>query len=234
MSEPAIHIVLIEDEKQIRRFLKMTLEAEGLRVHEAETGKQGLDEVRAHQPDMIILDLGLPDMDGIEVIRQLRSWTRLPILVLSARSEEAQKVNALDAGADDYLTKPFGAPELMARIRAHLRKREHGGSVAMESVFHFGEVTIDFLHRRVTRQDQVVHLTPIEYRLLTTLVRNAGKVLTHTQLLREVWGPGHAERSHYLRIYMGHLRQKLESDPARPSHIFTETGVGYRLVLHNF
>ena len=234
MSEPAIHIVLIEDEKQIRRFLRMTLEAEGLRVHEAETGKQGLNEVRAHQPDMVILDLGLSDMDGIEVIRQLRSWTRLPILVLSARSEEAQKVNALDAGADDYLTKPFGAPELMARIRAHLRKREHGGSVAIESVFRFGEVTIDFLHRRVTRQDQVVHLTPIEYRLLTTLVRNAGKVLTHTQLLREVWGPGHAERSHYLRIYMGHLRQKLESDPARPSHIFTETGVGYRLVLHNF
>lgn len=230
MSEPAIHVVLIEDEKHIRRFLRMTLEADGMRVYETETGKQGLAIVRTHEPDMVVLDLGLPDMDGIEVIRQLRTWTMIPILVLSARSEEGQKVEALDAGADDYLTKPFGTHELMARIRAHLRKRNKGSIDAIESVFCFGDVSVDFVQRRVTRQNQTVHLTPIEYRLLATLAHNAGKVLTHTQLLREVWGPGHAERSHYLRIYMGHLRQKLENDPARPSHIFTETGVGYRLV----
>lgn len=230
MNESAAHIVVIEDEKQIRRFLRMTLEAEGLRVSEAETARQGMTEISAHQPDLIILDLGLPDCDGIEVIRQLRTWTTLPILVLSARGDETQKVNALDSGADDYLTKPFGNAELLARIRVHLRKRASGGAQATAPVFHFGEVTVDFLQRRVTHNGQEVHLTPIEYRLLATLVRNAGKMLTHAQLLREVWGPGHSERSHYLRIYMGHLRQKLESDPARPKHILTETGIGYRLV----
>ncbi len=230
MSQSPIHIVLIEDEKQIRRFLRMTLEAEGLCVSEAETGTQGLMEVGARRPDLVILDLGLPDMDGVEVIRQLRTWSTFPILVLSARSEETQKVSALDAGADDYLTKPFGSSELMARIRVHLRKRSSDTSETSTPLFHFGEVTVDFLHRRVTRKDEIVHLTPIEYKLLAALIRNAGKVLTHTQLLREVWGTGHAERSHYLRIYMGHLRQKLEADPARPAHIMTETGVGYRLV----
>ncbi len=230
MNQPSIRIVLIEDEKQIRRFLRMTLEAEGLSVSEAVTGKQGLMEVGARRPDLIILDLGLPDMDGIEVIRQLRTWSALPILVLSARSEEAQKVCALDAGADDYLTKPFGSPELMARIRVHLRKRSNDASETSTPLFHFGNITVDFLHRRVTRNDVVVHLTPIEYKLLAVLIRNAGKVQTHTQLLREVWGTGHAEHSHYLRIYMGHLRQKLEVDPARPVHIMTETGIGYRLV----
>ncbi|MEN3363857.1 MAG: two-component system, OmpR family, operon response regulator KdpE [Burkholderiales bacterium] len=231
MSEPEIRIVIVEDEKQIRRFLRMTLEAEGMRVSEAGTAGQGVAEIRAHQPDLVILDLGLPDCDGIEVIRQLRTWTTLPILVLSARGEETQKVNALDSGADDYLTKPFGNAELLARIRVHLRRRANGGAQAAEPVFHFGgEVVVDLLQRRVTRSGQEVHLTPIEYRLLATLVRSAGKMLTHAQLLREVWGPGHSERSHYLRIYMGHLRQKLESDPARPRHILTETGVGYRLV----
>ena len=230
MNESATHILLIEDEKQIRRFLRMTLEAAGLRVVEAETGRQGLESVGLRQPDMVVLDLGLPDMDGIQVIRHLRAWTTFPILVLSARSEEMQKVHALDAGADDYLTKPFGAPELMARIRAHLRKRAPQGNNAIEPVFRFGDIAIDFLHRRVVRDGELVHLTPIEYRLLVTLVRNPGKVLTHAQLLRDVWGPGHSERSHYLRIYMGHLRQKLERDPARPAHIVTETGVGYRLV----
>lgn len=231
MIQLPIRVVLIEDEKQIRRFLRMTLEAEGIAVSEAETGRQGLAEVGDRRPDLVILDLGLPDIDGVDMISQLRTWTSVPILVLSARSEETQKVHALDAGADDYLTKPFGSSELLARIRVHLRKRTNGVPEAGMPVFQFGDVGIDFLHRRVTRTDEVVHLTPIEYKLLTALVRNAGKVLTHTQLLREVWGTGHAERSHYLRIYMGHLRQKLEVDPARPAHIMTETGVGYRLVI---
>lgn len=231
MNETTPNIVLVEDEKQIRRFLRTALEAASICVIEAETGKHGLVEIGARKPDMVILDLGLPDMDGVDIIRQLRTWTNLPILVLSARSEEEQKVRALDAGADDYLTKPFGSSELMARIRAHLRKRDYGGRSTEEPVVQFGDVTVDFMQRRVTRNGEAVHLTPIEYRLLSVLVRNAGKVLTHTQLLREVWGPGHAERSHYLRIYMGHLRQKLENDPARPEHIFTETGVGYRLLM---
>lgn len=230
MKNTQAHIVLIEDEKQIRRFLRMTLEAEGIRIHEADTGKQGLADIGTYQPDLVILDLGLPDMDGVEVIRQLRTWSSVPILVLSARSEEMQKVSALDAGADDYLTKPFGIPEMMARIRVHLRRSTSEAADAVAPVFSFGDVTVDFLQRKVTHKEQLVHLTPIEYKLLAALIRNAGKVLTHTQLLRDVWGPGNAENSHYLRIYMGHLRQKLENDPARPVHIFTETGVGYRLV----
>lgn len=228
MNERPLHVVLIEDDKQIRRFLYMTLESEGMRVHEAETGKQGLNQVKSQDPDLVILDLGLPDMDGIKVIEQLRTWASMPILILSARSEETQKVAALDAGADDYLTKPFGSSELLARIRAHLRKKANRITDLPHSQFIFGDVTVDFSLRRVTRNNDTVHLTPIEYRLLVTLIQNAGKVLTHAQLLREVWGPGHAERSHYLRIYMGHLRQKLEHDPARPSFIRTETGVGYR------
>lgn len=230
MNEPPIRVVVIEDEKQIRRFLRMTLEAEGMCVSEAETGTQGLMEIGSRSPDLIILDLGLPDMDGVDIIRNLRTWTALPVLVLSARSEEAQKVSALDAGADDYLTKPFGTSELMARIRAHLRKRAVDAGGTPTPLFQFGEVTVDFLHRLVTKNGEAVHLTPIEFKLLAALVRNAGRVLTHKQLLREAWGSGHAERSHYLRIYMGHLRQKLEADPARPVHITTETGVGYRLV----
>jgi two-component system KDP operon response regulator KdpE len=229
MKESEGHIVLVEDDKQIRRFLRMTLESEGMRVTEAETAKQGLTEVIARHPDLVILDLGLPDMDGIEVIRQLRSWSTVPILILSARSEEVQKVKALDSGADDYLTKPFGVPEMMARIRVHLR-RQSLTSEAASSVFSFGDVTVDFIHRHITRNGHPVHLTPIEFKLLSALIRHAGKVLTHSQLLREVWGPGHAEHGHYLRVYMGHLRQKLEDDPARPSYILTETGVGYRLV----
>lgn len=229
MKAPEGHIVLIEDEKQIRRFLRMTLEAEGIQVTEAETGKQGLTEINTRQPDLVMLDLGLPDMDGVEVIKQLRSWSSIPILILSARSEEAQKVKALDSGADDYLTKPFGVPEMMARIRVHLR-RHASPSASATSTFSFGDVTVDFMQRHITRKGQSVRLTPIEYKLLSALIRQAGKVVTHSQLLREVWGPGHAEHGHYVRIYMGHLRQKLEDDPARPAHIFTETGVGYRLV----
>ncbi|OWW19584.1 response regulator [Noviherbaspirillum denitrificans] len=228
MNAP-VRIVVIEDEKAIRRFLRMTLEAEGIVVAEAETGREGLAEIGMRRPDLVILDLGLPDMDGVELIRQLRAWTPLPVLVLSARSDEAQKVDALDAGADDYLTKPFGSSELMARIRAQLRRRGADDGEA-DAVFRFGTIVVDFPARTVTRDGAPVHLTPIEYKLLAVLVRNAGKVLTHTQLLREAWGAGSAERSHYLRIYMGHLRQKLETDPARPVHILTETGVGYRLV----
>jgi two-component system KDP operon response regulator KdpE len=228
MPLPLIHILLIEDETQIRRFLRMTLEAEGISVTEAASGEQGLLAARQCRPDLVILDLGLPDLDGVDVIGQLRAWTATPILVLSARSAEAQKVRALDAGADDYLTKPFGNSELMARIRVHLRRR---ASVPEASAlpFEFGDVCVDFTQRQVSRAGQPVHLTPIEFTLLEAMVRNAGKVLTHTYLLREVWGTGHAERGHYLRIYMGHLRQKLEHDPARPAHIVTETGVGYRL-----
>lgn len=232
MSDRPLHVVLIEDDKQIRRFLCMTLESEGMRVIETETGKQGLTRIKEHDPDLVILDLGLPDMDGIKVIEQLRTWAKMPILILSARSDESQKVAALDAGADDYLTKPFGSSELLARIRAHLRKQSGRVIGPAASQFRFGKILVDFALRRVTRNDEKVHLTPIEYRLLVILIANTGKVLTHTQLLREVWGPGHAERSHYLRIYMGHLRQKLEDNPARPAYIITETGVGYRFMAN--
>lgn len=226
-SVEAPHVLLIEDERQIRRFLRLTLEAEHMRVSEVETGREGLTQAR-RLPDLVLLDLGLPDMDGVDVVRQLRDWSTVPVIVLSARSAEGQKVEALDAGADDYLTKPFGSAELLARIRAHLRKRV---AVADVPVLAFGGVVLDLGQRTVMRDGQMVHLTPIEFRLLATLARHAGRVLTHTQLLREVWGPGHAERSHYLRVYMGHLRQKIEVDPARPVHIITETGVGYRLLV---
>lgn len=222
-------IVVIEDDKQIQRFLRTALEAEGMSVFEAATGRQGLTEAGTRKPDLLIVDLGLPDMDGSEVIRSVRAWSTLPIIVLSARTQENEKVLALDAGADDYLTKPFGMDELMARIRAHLRRqnRVQGG---VEQQFHFGDMCIDFARRSVTKGGLPIHLTPIEYRLLGVLARNVGKVMTHRHLLREVWGPSHAESSHYLRIYMGHLRQKLEDDPAQPKHLITETGIGYRLI----
>jgi len=229
MSEPTVTVVLIEDEKQIRRFVRVSLEAEGIAVHEAPTGKQGLVEAATRKPDLVIVDLGLPDTDGIDVIRELRSWTELPVIVLSARTQEEEKVAALDAGADDYLTKPFGVSELMARIRAHLRRRNQAAASESPQVA-FGAVIVDLALRQVTRDGALVHLTPIEYRLLATLVRHAGRVLTHRQLLREVWGKSHVESHHYLRIYMAHLRQKLERDAAQPEHIVTETGVGYRLV----
>lgn len=229
MTEPSVTVVLIEDEKQIRRFVRTSLETVGMVVHDAETGKQGLIEAATRKPDLVIVDLGLPDTDGLDVIRDLRGWTDMPVIVLSARTREDEKVAALDAGADDYLTKPFGVSELLARIRAHLRRRNHGG--ASESpLVRFGEVEVDLGLRRVSRDGVPVHLTPIEYRLLAALVRHAGRVLTHRQLLRDVWGPSHVESSHYLRIYMAHLRQKLERDPTQPEHIVTETGVGYRLV----
>lgn len=223
----AAKILLIEDENQIRRFVRMALEGEGFVVFEADSGQRGLIETSTRQPDLVILDLGLPDGDGKDVIVQIRSWSDVPLLVLSAREQEEQKVAALNAGADDYLGKPFGIPELLARVRAHLRRRL--ATEPASAVVVFGNVAVDLARRTVARDGQEVHLTPIEYRLLQTLIRARGKVVTHQHLLHEVWGPNYSERSHYLRTYMGHLRQKLEADPARPAFLLTELGVGYRL-----
>ncbi|SDP68945.1 two-component system, OmpR family, KDP operon response regulator KdpE [Rhodoferax sp. OV413] len=225
--------VIIEDEPHIRRFVRSALEAEGWQVFESATAKQGLTEAGTRKPDMLVLDLGLPDGDGLEVIRDVRGWSAVPIIVLSARSDEADKIAALDAGADDYLTKPFGVGELLARVRANLRRPRAAaadGVVEADPVFRFGAVEVDRAARLVRRDGAEVHLTPIEYRLLAVLISNAGRVLTHRQLLREVWGPAHTQQSHYLRIYMGHLRQKLEADPTQPAHLLTETAVGYRLL----
>ncbi|MCY1171998.1 MULTISPECIES: two-component system response regulator KdpE [Polaromonas] len=234
---PSPIVVVIEDEPQIRRFVRSALEAEGWQVHEADTAKKGLTEAGTRKPDLLVLDLGLPDGDGLDVIRDVRGWSGVPIIVLSARSDEADKIAALDAGADDYLTKPFGVGELLARVRANLRRPravtgDHASPEESDPVFRFGEVEVDRQARLVRRGGAEVHLTPIEYRLLSVLMANAGRVLTHRQLLREVWGPSHAEQSHYLRIYMGHLRQKLETDPAQPQHLLTETAVGYRLLTN--
>ncbi|BEV73437.1 MULTISPECIES: two-component system response regulator KdpE [unclassified Paludibacterium] len=228
MSELPISIVMIEDEKAIRHFLVAALENEGMRVFEAESGKKGLIEVETRKPDLVILDLGLPDLDGVEVIQRLRQWSQVPILVLSARTQEAQKVAALDAGAEDYLTKPFGVAECLARVRVLLRRRVRDSASASQ-VFEFGDVRVDPVRRLVYKAGTEVRLTPVEYRLLSVLIRDAGKVLTHRELLREVWGPSYSESNQYLRVYMGHLRQKLEDNPAMPRHILTETGVGYRL-----
>ena len=233
MSSPTV--VVIEDEPQIRRFVRSALEAEGWQVHEADTAQKGLIEAGTRKPDLLVLDLGLPDGDGLDVIRDVRGWSGVPIIVLSARSDELDKIAALDAGADDYLTKPFGTGELLARVRANLRRPRNaaadGASVEEDSVFRFGDVEVDRTARITRRLGHEVHLTPIEYRLLSVLMANAGRVLTHRQLLKEVWGPSHAEQSHYLRIYMGHLRQKLVVDPAQPRHLLTETAVGYRLLV---
>jgi two-component system KDP operon response regulator KdpE len=229
MSAPNPVAVIVEDEPQIRRFVRAALEAEHWHVFEAGTLKQGLTEAGARRPDLVILDLGLPDGDGVDYLHDLRAWSEVPVIVLSARTDEGGKIAALDAGADDYLTKPFGVGELMARVRVALRRRQKASEPG-SSVFGFGQVVVDFTTRRVLCDGMPVHLTPIEYRLLGVLIANAGRVLTHRALLREVWGPSHSERTHYLRVYMGQLRQKLEADPARPLHIQTETGVGYRLV----
>jgi two-component system KDP operon response regulator KdpE len=202
------------------------LEAEGYRVHEADTLARGLIEAGTRKPDVIVLDLGLPDGDGVTLVRDVRGWSSVPIIVLSARIDESDKVTALDAGADDYLVKPFGVAELLARVRASLRRRAQGAGES--PIVHFGEVSVDLTKRRVTQDGADVHLTQIEFRLLATLLAHPGKVLTHRQLLRDVWGPSHVEHNHYLRIYMGHLRQKLEADPAQPRYLLTETGVGYR------
>jgi two-component system, OmpR family, KDP operon response regulator KdpE len=220
-------VLVVEDDREIRRFVRAALESEGYRVSESETVARGVIDAGTRKPDVAILDLGLPDGDGSEFIRAVRAFSALPILVLSARTEEAAKVAALDAGADDYLTKPFGIAELTARLRAMLRR----GARASDNespVVTFGDVAVDLANRSVTRDGASVHLTPVEFRLLAQLVAHPGKVLTHRMLLREVWGPSHVDHSHYLRIYMAHLRQKLEPDPARPRHLLTETGVGYR------
>ena len=221
-------IILIEDEKQIRRFVKTSLEAEGYQVFEAETGKQGVIETATRKPDLVILDLGLPDMDGIEVIGKIREWSGLPVIILSARSEESEKIDALDAGADDYLTKPFGSGELLARIRVALR-RQMLSPQGLGSVYAIDGLSIDLAGHRVLLGETEIHLTPIEFRLLSTLAKHAGKVLTHRFLLKEVWGPSHVDDAHYLRIYMGQLRHKLEKEPANPRFLLTEIGVGYRL-----
>jgi two-component system, OmpR family, KDP operon response regulator KdpE len=229
MSEPLPVALLIEDERQIRRFVRTALEAEGWNVFETDTLRQGLTDAGTRHPDLVILDLGLPDGDGMDFLRELRGWSKVPVIVLSARVGEQDKIEALDTGADDYLTKPFGVGELLARVRAASRRRNDVGG-ALGTIFEFGDVKIDLSLRTVQKRGTAVHLTPIEYRLLTLLVTNSGKVLTHRQILREVWGPSHSEDGHYVRVYMGHLRQKLEDDPTQPKHILTETAVGYRLV----
>jgi two-component system, OmpR family, KDP operon response regulator KdpE len=228
MADSQPTAILIEDERQIRRFVRTALEAEGWNVIETETVRQGLSDAGTRKPELIILDLGLPDGDGMEFLRDLRGWSRVPVIVLSARVGEQDKIDALDAGADDYLSKPFSVGELLARVRASRRRQNEGA--APGAVFEFGDVKVDLSHRTVHKRGTQVHLTPTEYRLLTLLVANSGKVLTHRQILREVWGPSHAEDGHYVRVYMGHLRQKLEDEPAQPKHILTETAVGYRLV----
>ena len=221
-------VLLIEDEPQIRRFLRAALVAKGYRLIESDTGEDGLLQAATRQPDLVIVDLGLPDLDGVDVIKKLREWALMPIIVLSARGQERDKITALDAGADDYVSKPFGVGELLARMRVALRhvasEREPD-----EPTFTVGDLKVDLAHRKVFTGDKEVHLTPIEYKLLTTLVRYAGKVLTHRQLLKEVWGPPYADQAHYLRVYMAQLRRKLEADPARPRYFLTEPGVGYRL-----
>jgi len=220
-------VLIIEDEKQIRRFVRVAVEEEGCQVAEAEAMAQGLLEAGVWQPDLLILDLGLPDGNGIDLIRDLRGWSDIPVLILSARSQENDKIDALDSGADDYLTKPFSVGELRARVRALLRRRSRSPDSA-SPIIEFGQVSVDLSRRLVMRDGADVHLTPIEYRLLTVLVGHSGKVLTQRNLLREIWGPSYVESSHYLRVYVGHLRQKLESDPTQPKHFLTETGVGYR------
>ncbi|CAN5369006.1 two-component system response regulator KdpE [soil metagenome] len=220
-------ILVVEDEPQIRRFVRSALEAQGWSVVEAGTVRDAVARAEAEPPDLVILDLGLPDGDGVDFLHRLRGWSPVPVIVLSARTDEADKVTALDAGADDYLTKPFSVAEMAARVRAGLRRgRREAAPIALS----FGDIRVDLAARRVFKAEQPVHLTPIEYRLLQALIANIGRVMTHRHLLREVWGPNHSEHTHYLRIYMAQLRQKLERDPARPRHFVTETGIGYRLL----
>jgi two-component system, OmpR family, KDP operon response regulator KdpE len=220
-------VVLIEDDREIRHWLRVVLEAEGYRLFFAETGEYGLAETASRQPDIVLLDLGLPDLEGVDVIRRIRDWSKVPILVISARGQEQDKVDALDAGADDYVSKPFGTKELLARMRVALR---HASQDGVESaVYESGKLRVDLAARLVYLDGKEVHLTPNEYKLLIALVRHAGKVLTHRYLLKEVWGPNFVEHTNYLRVHMSQLRRKIEAEPARPRYILTETGVGYRL-----
>ncbi|MEW6037651.1 MAG: response regulator [Pseudomonadota bacterium] len=229
MPGPNPVVVVVEDDPQMRRFLRASLRSHGFQVFEADTGSRGVIEAGLRKPEVVILDLGLPDMDGVDVVTALREWTRVPIIVLSARSTEEHKIEALDAGADDYLTKPFGIGELIARIRVALRRSAAGAESQSGEVLSGGGLKVDLLRRTVFVGGREVRLTPTEYRLLAVLARHAGRVLTHRQLLVEVWGPSHVGDSHYLRIYMSQLRQKLETDPAKPEYLITESGVGYRL-----
>jgi len=223
-------ILIVEDEADIRRFVRMALEKEGMSVFETATAEDARLNAGSRKPDLMIVDLGLPDGDGKMLIRDVRSWISAPIIVLSARDRETEKVEALDAGADDYLVKPFGVPELLARVRAQLRRTSAVSDGARAAALvRFGQVAINLATHEVTRDGKAVHLTPNEFRLLTALIRGHGKVLTHRQLLLDVWGPGYAERAHYIRIYMAQLRQKLEDDPSQPVHLITELQVGYRL-----
>jgi two-component system KDP operon response regulator KdpE len=228
-TAPAPLVLLIEDEPQMRRFLRAALADPDYRLVEAATAKEGIAQAAGRNPDVILLDLGLPDKDGLQLTRELREWTATPIIVLSARGREQDKVAALDVGADDYLTKPFGVDELLARIRVALRHASHPPGTPTEPVFEAGELRVDLAARRVTRGGTEVHLTPTEYKLLTVLIKHAGKVITHRQLLKEVWGVNYINQAHYVRVYVGQLRQKLEADPARPRLLQTEPGVGYRL-----
>ncbi|GAB2537877.1 MAG: response regulator [Sphingomonadaceae bacterium] len=229
-EKPAGHsILVVEDEAAIRRFVRLALGAEGHTVHEADSVARGLIEAGTRRPDLVVLDLGLPDGDGIEVIRGLRSWSTVPVIVLSARSQEADKIAALDAGADDYLVKPFGAGELMARVRAQLR-RHYQQTPGGDPLIAFGDVRIDLARRTAERAGQPLHLTPIEYKLLTHLASQPDRVITHQQLLKAVWGPGHADDTHYVRVHMANLRKKVEDNPAMPRHLRTEAGIGYRFV----
>ena len=223
-------ILLVEDDANIRRFVRAALQDEGFEVHEADTCKRALIEAATRQPDLAIVDLGLPDDDGKIFIAQVRGWSALPIVVLSAREREEEKVAALDAGADDYLVKPFGVPELLARVRAQLRRRAQAGAISGSNTVAFGEISVDLASHEVRRRGDIVHLTPIEFCLLAALIRGHGRVLTHRQLLHDVWGPGYVDRVHYLRVHMANLRHKLEDDPTRPEHLVTELQVGYRLV----
>lgn len=227
MSDPVPVILVIEDEAQMRRFLRASLTSNGYQVIESDTAADGIAQAAARTPDLVLLDLGLPDLDGLAVTQRLREWAKTPIIVISARGREEDKIQALDAGADDYLTKPFGVGELLARIRVALRNAARGelGS----SQFAVGPLKVDLARRQVLVSEKEVHLTPIEYKLLATLVKYAGRVVTHRQLLREVWGPKSADQTQYLRVYMGQLRHKLEENPSRPQFLTTEPGVGYRL-----
>ena len=222
-------ILLIEDEPQMRRFLRITLQGHGYRLVEAWTGEEGQREATTRNPDIVLLDLGLPDMDGIEVTKKFREWSKVPIIVISAREQEEDKIKALDAGADDYLTKPFGAGELLARMRVALRHRVMLQSDREDTEFTLGDLRVNLAKRRVFVKDEEIHLTPIEYRLLTVLINNAGNVVTHTHLLKEVWGPPYTGQTEYLRVYMAQLRRKLEEDPAQPKFLINEPGIGYRL-----
>ncbi|MBK1613787.1 two-component system response regulator KdpE [Rubrivivax gelatinosus] len=227
MNELRQRVLVVEDEAEIRRFVRLALESAGYETHEAEGLQRGLIEAATRRPDLLVVDLGLPDGDGVELIRELRSWSAAPVIVLSARTGEDDKIAALDAGADDYLVKPFGAGELLARVRAQLR-RQTLQTPDGEPVIRFGDICIDLARRRVQRGDEDLHLTPIEYKLLTCLASQPDRVITHQQLLKAVWGPGHAEDTHYVRVHMANLRKKVEAQPSMPAHLLTEAGIGYR------